>query len=73
MRTAIRETSRAAYQDMRDTGLLGQDGRLVAILPSGARNSFTLPGFSLQWHGPFDNQFPGASVSVVILVAERQS
>lgn len=32
----------------------------------------TLPAFSLQWHGPFDNQFPGASVSVVILVAERQ-
>lgn len=53
-------------------GLLGQEGRLVAILPSGARNSFTLPGFSLQWHGSFDNQFPGASVSVVILVAERQ-
>lgn len=53
-------------------GLLKQGGRLVAILPSGARNSLTLPGFLLQWHGPFDNQFPGASVSVVILVAERQ-
>lgn len=48
-------------------------GRLVAILPSGARNQDLLPGMKIQWHGPFDNQFPGASVSVVILVAERSA
>lgn len=52
--------------------LIRDNGRIVAILPSGAKNSTSLPGFSLTWHGPFDNQFPGASVSVVILVAERQ-
>lgn len=47
-------------------------GRLVAILPEGARNTRDLlPGFKLEWHGPFENQFPGASVSVVILVTER--
>lgn len=51
--------------------LIRDNGRIVAILPSGAKNSTSLPGFSLTWHGPFDNQFPGASVSVVILVAER--
>lgn len=51
--------------------MLKPGGRLVAILPSGAKNSSSLPGFSLTWHGPFDNQFPGVSVSVVILVAER--
>lgn len=54
-------------------GLLKKEGRLVAILPSGARNSFTFSGFSLQWHGPFDNEFAGTSVSVVILIAERKN
>lgn len=53
--------------------LLQEGGRIVAILPSGARNRVTLQGFNLQWHGPFDNQFPGASVSVVILAAERKA
>lgn len=52
--------------------VLRPGGRIVAILPSGARNSAVLPGFDLTWHGPFDNQFPGASVSVVILVAEAK-
>lgn len=46
-------------------------GRLVAILPSGARQKVDMPGWSLEWHGPFDNEFAGASVSVLILVAER--
>jgi len=47
-------------------------GRLTAILPSGARNSLKLDGFSYAWHGPYDNEFPGTSVSVVILQAIRQ-
>lgn len=51
--------------------LLRQGGRLVAILPSGAKNRDVLPGFRKEWHGPFDNQFPGASVSVVVLVADK--
>lgn len=51
--------------------MLKEGGRLVAVLPSGARNSFALPGFAIQWHGPFANEFAGTSVSVVILVAKR--
>lgn len=53
------------------SGLVKAGGRLVAILPASARNSAELAGFDLAWHGPFDNQFPGASVSVVILVAQK--
>ncbi len=52
--------------------LVNDGGRIVAILPSGAKNSVSLPGFDLTWHGPFDNEFAGASVSVVILVAEKK-
>ena len=53
--------------------LLRPEGRLVAILPSGARNSGVLPdGFDLDWHGPISGAFPGVSVDVVILVADRQ-
>lgn len=44
-------------------------GRLVAILPASAKNKDVLPGFSCDWHGPYDNQFAGTRVSVVILVA----
>ena len=52
-------------------GLLRDSGRLVAILPESARRADPLPGWRCAWHGPFANAFPGASVSVVILVAER--
>lgn len=52
-------------------GLLRDGGRLVAILPESARRADPLPGWRCAWHGPFANAFPGASVSVVILVAER--
>lgn len=51
--------------------MLSQDGRLVSILPSGAKG-LDLPGFDTQWIGPLSNQFPGTSVDVVILVADRQ-
>jgi hypothetical protein len=51
--------------------LLRDDGRLVAILPESARRADVLPGWRCAWHGPFSNAFPGASVSVVVLVAER--
>lgn len=50
--------------------LVRAGGRLVAILPSGARGT-ALPGFNTTWHGPYSNEFPGASVEVVILVADR--
>lgn len=51
--------------------MLGKGGRLVAILPSGAKNKDILPGFAVQWSEVFDNQFDGASVSVVILIADK--
>lgn len=50
--------------------MLSADGRLVAVLPASAKGKELLPGFSHEWHGPYDNQFAGTSVSVVILVAE---
>lgn len=52
--------------------MVADGGRLVAILPSGAKTRTELPGFSLQWHGPLSNQFPGVSVDVVILVADKE-
>jgi hypothetical protein len=51
--------------------MLAPGGRLVAILPASARNRFELPGTTCQWHGPYDNEFAGTSVSVAILVANR--
>jgi len=51
--------------------MLRDQGVLVAILPANARNSFTLPGLAIEWHGPYDNEFAGTSVSVVILKATR--
>ena len=52
-------------------GFVTDGGRLVAILPSGARNKFDLPGFDCEWSQVFDNQFDGTSISVVILKADR--
>ena len=51
--------------------MVAAGGRLVAILPSTAKNSTALSGFSLEWVGPLERQFPGVSVDVVILVANR--
>lgn len=46
-------------------------GRLVAILPASARGR-DLPGFECAWHGPYNNEFPGTSVSVVMLKASKE-
>lgn len=51
--------------------MLRDKGVLVAILPASARNSFTLPNLTCEWHGPYENEFSGTSVSVVILKAKR--
>ncbi len=51
--------------------LLSPGGRLVAILPSSAKNRDFLPGFNKSWSSQFDGEFAGASVSVVFLTAER--
>lgn len=47
-------------------------GRLVAILPASAKGKDLLKGFDCEWHGPFENEFAGTSVSVVILVANKE-
>ena len=52
--------------------MVAPGGRLVAILPSTAKRSTALHGFSLEWVGPLERQFPGVSVDVVILVANRE-
>ena len=52
-------------------GMLAPGGRLVAILPSGAKNKDVLPGWTVEWSKVFDNEFAGASVSVVIVAATR--
>lgn len=55
-------------------GLLGGRGaRLVAILPASAPKRLDLPGFALTWSEPIEGAFAGTNVSVVILVAERES
>lgn len=51
--------------------MLKPGGRLVAILPASAKPSGILQDFDRHWHGPYDNEFAGTSVSVVILVANR--
>lgn len=53
--------------------LVKSGGKLVAILPNGAKNSAELPGcFDVTWHGPFDNEFAGTSVSVMVLVGDKR-
>ena len=49
--------------------LLAPAGRLVAVLPASMRGSKPLAALDQTWHGPYDNEFAGTSVSVVILVA----
>lgn len=51
-------------------GMLAPGGRMVAILPASAKNRLSLAGLDCQWHGPYDNEFAGTSVSVVILSAK---
>jgi Domain of unknown function (DUF4942) len=54
--------------------LVSAGGRLVAILPSGAFKRLDLGhGWKCSWVGPLENQFPGVSVDVVILTADRAS
>lgn len=51
--------------------LLAPGGRLVAVLPASMAGKDLLEGLSLTWSETYDNQFTGASVSVVLLRAER--
>lgn len=51
-------------------GLLKPGGRLVAILPSGMRGK-DIPGLACTWSMPMANQFPGVSVEIVLMTADR--
>ena len=51
--------------------LVRSGGRLVAILPSGMRHTFDLPGWSVSWTKIHENEFEGTSVNVVIMIADR--
>jgi len=48
-------------------------GRLVAILPASLRGKDLLKGFAPTWSQPYPDEFPGTSVSVVVLTADRQA
>jgi len=52
-------------------GFLNKGGRLVAILPASAKNSFQLSGFTCNWSQTYERAFPGVSIDVVILIADR--
>lgn len=52
--------------------LITPGGRLVAILPSGMKNKDILPGWSCEWSELIDNEFEGTSISVVLLVAQKE-
>lgn len=49
--------------------LVAGGGRLVAVLPSGARSRDLLPGWACTWSDP--EPFPGTSIEVVLLVADH--
>lgn len=51
--------------------MLAPTGKLVAIVPASAKDKFELAGFHIEWSQVYDNEFAGASVSVVILSATR--
>src|SRR3546814_723670 len=51
--------------------LTSPGGRLVAILPSGAKNKNPLKSWNCTFSPVYDGEFSGASVSVVIMVADR--
>ncbi len=61
---------RAEAHTLAAASLLRPGGRLVAILPSGMRGK-DLPGLACTWSQPMSNQFPGVSIDVVLLAADR--
>lgn len=62
---------RAAAHLEHAANLLAPGGRIVAILPASFAGKDVLPGLQCQWSGVYHNKFPGTSVSVVMLQADR--
>lgn len=50
-------------------GMLKPGGVLVAVLPSGMRNSEFLAGADMEWSPVLENQFDGTTVDVVLMRA----
>lgn len=50
---------------------LKTNGKLIAILPSSTYNKQLLKGINHEYYGPFDNEFSGTSVSVVIVILTK--
>jgi hypothetical protein len=51
--------------------LLKPAGRIVAVLPTSLKGKDVLPGWTLEWSRPYEGEFAGTSVSVVILKGEQ--
>lgn len=52
--------------------MVADGGRLVAVLPESARRSVDLGReWAVRWSAPIDGAFPGVSVSVVVMTADR--
>lgn len=45
---------------------LDDSGKLVAILPSSAKNSLEIDGYNIFWGTQFDNEFDNTGVSVIL-------
>jgi len=52
--------------------LVKPGGKLVAILPASAKGK-DFDGLDCAWHGPYENEFAGTSISVVILEATKET
>jgi tRNA1(Val) A37 N6-methylase TrmN6 len=52
--------------------LMAPGGRLVAIVPASHRGKITLPGCAVSWSEDIEGAFPGVSVTVAILCADKQ-
>lgn len=64
--------NRAQLHLQHAAAMLKPGGCLVAILPASHKGK-DVPGFACEWAGPYANEFAGASVSVVMLKATKQS
>jgi hypothetical protein len=70
--TARTERAEVELVDETATTLVNSGGVLVAILPAGARGKDWLgAGWACEWSSPYENEFAGTSVAVVILKATR--
>ena len=62
---------RAKHHVMKAAEHVNDNGILVAVLPSSAKRNIELDGFNVSWSDEYKNEFAGASVTVVIMVAEK--